>query len=317
MKMKQINHIAAGFFLSLWCMLMAGCTQQEADELEVTDSTGKKVEVTLHITLPTLTDESGTSTRSTSSFTSDVENLIHQIRVCQYDDVGIRIVDELCYEYVSGQTQVLSVKTHLVEADSSKVVVFVNMEDFKDLEIPKLYNTLLQTKYAFPIASDITMVPMSGIISGSITEGQELRVTVARLVTRINLTLNNNTGESLTDVEVQLTNIPNKTYLCLDSKGREVLTEEDYTVTPTSPLYTDETTEPCLQDGSLYYYYYILPNYCSTEDYATQINISAKTESGVVLTYKKRLGAKAFDKYGSYTLEPNSIYSVTLNLMKK
>lgn len=294
----------------VFCMFLAGCSQQEEElRTERTDDS-KRVAVTLQLDLSPLDGD----TRSESSLTSNVENLIHEIRVCQYDEMGVRIVNELCYEYDAGQTQVYSVTTHLVEASNSTVVVLVNMEDYvSEYTVPPLYNTLLQTKYPFSITSGMEMVPMSGYITGSIEEGQVLRVSLARLVSRINLTVNNNTGANLSDVTVQLLHRPIQTYICQDSNGRADLNDDDYT-DDVDGMYEDEATS-LLAGNGVTFYYYVLPNYCSSnETNATRVRIT----TGDGRTYEKALGGKAFgQESGTYSLSANAVYSVTLNLGNK
>lgn len=291
----------------VFCMFLAGCSQQEEELRTGRTDDSKRVAVTLQLNLSPLDGD----TRSESSLTSNVENLIHEIRVCQYDEMGVRIVNELCYEYDAGQTQVYSVTTHLVEASNSTVVVLVNMEEYvSEYTVPPLYNTLLQTKYPFSITSGMEMVPMSGYITGSIEEGQVLQVSLARLVSRINLTVNNNTGEELSDVTVQLLHRPIQTYICQDPNGRADLNDDDYT-DDVDDMYEDEATSLAAGNG-VTFYYYVLPNYCSSnEANATWVQIT----TGDGRTYKKTLGGKAFgQESGTYSLSANAVYSVTLNL---
>jgi hypothetical protein len=306
--MKQIKTIIL-LSLMLMCGAFLGCTQEDTAEPTPTSPIEEGVPVKVKLNMATSPLQGDMMTRSTSPYTSDVENLIYDIRVLQYNKMGILRVNELCFHVDGGTTQVNSLSANLISGSNNTLVVLVNMEESK-FDYPALLTTLKSTKYPFTYDASTKCLPMTGSYTGDITADQTLNITLGRLAVRINLIITNSYGKTLSNVDVKLTHIPTKTYLYIDTKGVEDLTEDDYEESP-SELYTEGSVSSWKNSSTTYFYYYMLPNYCSKKDNAPRVNISATVNENYV-SYSYKLGESG----SSYTLYPNSIYNASLNLCK-
>lgn len=311
--MKQINTIIVGLFLAVWCTTWVGCTQEEVDVAQEIEE-GTPVSVKLNLSTSPLVGDP--VTRATASYTADVENLIHDIRILQYNSMGILRSNELCFHNDDGITQVNNVSANLLAATNATLVVLVNMEEC-DFSYPDLLTTLKSTKYPFTYDATTTRLPMTGHYTGDITANQSLNITLGRLAVRVNLVIADSCGGNFVDLGVKLYHIPRCTYLYTGEENPEELSDEDYAESP-STLYFDEGGS--IASGSnAYCYYYMLPNYCNSETNAPKVAITGtlvttveEVETRTPLAYSYILGEDA----AGYTLYPNSIYNVTLTLTK-
>jgi hypothetical protein len=302
--MKQI-HTIIGLCLAVWCTTWVGCSQEDTDAVQSVEE-GTPVTVKLNLSTSPLAGE--VTTRATASYTADVENLIHDVRVLQYNSMGILIANDLCFDTSDGGgvTQVNNVTADLIAAKNCTLVALVNMEG-REFSYPELLSTLRKTKYDISFDADTDRLPMKGAYTGDVTSGQSLNFTLGRLAVRVNLVLTNSYN-TLSNATIQLTHIPLRTYLYTDTEEAEDLSSEDYGDGNES-LYKTTLSSLKKSSTSTYYYFYLLPNYCSSRENASVLTFQG-TYSKKVKTFTYHLGEDA----AGYTLYPNSIYNVTLTL---
>ena len=170
---------------------------------------------------------------------------------------------------------------------------------------------------------------MCGYWVGDVTDGMSLSVMLCRMMTRINLVLNNATGVGLNDLTVELINVPTEAYV-FPATNQPTLPQGAYLDTPFTdkPFATEgegetdageteeEEKEPDFADGgSLSLYYYMAPNICEDGTYATTVTITATDEDGKERTWTTTLGTDAPGTAGrDFKLYANNFYTFTLNL---
>lgn len=248
--------LASGF--SCGCSHEITVTDHEEDNLIV---------VPLHLAAEEY--ECDEATKGTSPYIPDVENLIGDIWVVQYssrgvllpsstfhyrkNDPGDMVVGDLYYAAAT------SGGVALVESAEACTVCFIaNMGDNVPSEWPD--NIYSFQEIMLPVLDADASVhpdrlPMCGYYQGPVTHGTKVSASLGRLVTRINIVINNMTGENISDLNVSLTNAPRYAHL--------------YPASTTTPLNEKETEAPRIPKdiglslaagGSLNLYYYIAPN---------------------------------------------------------
>ena len=301
--MKKIHLLAiAGCACLMWGA--TGC--QQADSLPPEDGKARTVKVNIAAGTAATTEAPGT--RATAPYTPEVENLIHDIWVVQFNDRGQRLTLGQPYHDRAGSLYVDNFEVELVVAENSTVCLVANTSDgtltWPD-NLPAFRETLL------PIGVDnelkLDRMPMCGYWQGDVTtEGQVLSVLLCRMMTRINLVLNNETGAAITDPTVTLTGIPAQAYV-YPRLQQTALPDEAYL----SGNFEDRLTGTTLKPGdSQELYYYIAPNICTNETHATKVTVTADGK-----TWAVTLGTEPPDTADrTYTLYANNYYTFTLNL---
>lgn len=280
--------------------LLTGCTQERIPE-----ATGKE-EVKVAFLLGMMPTK-GTDTRTTAPYTPEVENLIRDIWVLQFNENGILLNTETKYYPRSGESDLFveDFEATLIAAQNSTVCLVINTGD-ADIEwpnnLPAFQRMLLDVQVNVPRRD---RMPMCGYWRGDVTGGQALSVLLCRMMTRINLVLNNETGRNLKRPIVSLSNVPTQAYV-YPRTDQDPLPSEAYL---TGTL-TDELTETIPSGEACQLYYYIAPNICAGEEHATQVTITADNK-----TWRVTLGTDAPDVVDrDYTLYANNYYTFTLNL---
>lgn len=327
--MNRWRHIAqrallAAFGLAAW----GSCVPDDAADPDA-PQTWERVSVTMDVAAeaPTTLGE----TRGKSPMTPDVENLIYDLWVVQFVVEG-NFAQMASAEHFrsnigdAGGTTALSFGVELLATDSY-VCVIANRNPgkatqefsalFDDPENVQQYETFsgfCEAQVTLDLASytqkTAQCVLMSGYWRGTPTSGQKLTVPLSRMLTRINVTLNNNVTTFNTSnrnrLEVTLQNVAKKTYL--------------FPVTSHSAwpkdVYTSLEIDTCsVKEGESYsLYYYTGPNFCTDPVRATTLHLRSmnnKHETAVVL---------GTDAPGTadrdLNLYPNTTYNITLNLEK-
>ena len=302
--MKKKLHIIVW---ALGCLMglsgLAGCQQ---DDLSPLAEEGKKVNVSL--SLGTLSFD-GTDTRAMAPHTPEVENLINDIWVLQFNERGILLDTETKYFPREGEAgmYVEDFEVELITASNSTVCIVANTNN-PNLSWPNnlpQFQQLLIDIQASNNLSKRDRIPMCGYWMGNVSEGTKLSALLSRMITRINLVINNETGAELSDLTVSLENVPTKAYV-YPRTNQGALPDDAYT----TENFSDTFTESIPAGESQQFYYYIAPNICTGLEKATKATITSGDK-----TWSVTLGNDSPETSNrNYSLYANNYYTFTLNL---
>lgn len=274
-------------------------------------------------------------TRATAPVSPDVENLIYDLWVLQFvkDDEFAQIAKWQHWPAVGGVVKVKQ-SVELYALDSYICVVANHNPDDETQEFSALFDkddenlVMYETFANFCEAlatvdltpfSDRTarMMWMSGYWEGTPKAEQTLSVPLSRMMTRINVTIQDSTGTNffLRDSTIKkkfypanpltltLSNIPQQTHL--------FSSEQHDTLPPTAYATTSLTDEVGVANGgSASLYYYIAPNFCKTK--ATTLNITTRDNNrhASIVLGTDAPGVDSRD----LNLYPNTTYNFTITL---
>lgn len=289
----------------LLCLLACIGTGCEQTEMPGNANIGKEVNV--RFSLGMLPAE-GTDTRASAPHLPEVENLIYDIWVLQFNKNGILLDTKTKYYPRDGKSglYVEDFEATLIAAQNSTVCLVVNTND-PDISWPNNFPAFQRMLLDVQASNDLSLrdrMPMCGYWQGDVTGGgQVLSALLCRMMTRINLVVNNQTGAALADGTVRLENVPTKAYV-YPRINQEALPDNAYI----NDSFSDSLS---ISSGdSQEFYYYIAPNICSGEDHATKVTVTSGDK-----TWSVTLGTSAPDEADRiYTLYANNYYTFTLNL---
>lgn len=296
--MKQWHII--GF---IGCLLLAGCEQEEFGTAE------EEKEVKVSLTLGTLPQE-GRGTRAMAPHAPEVENLIYDIWVLQFNQSGVLLATSQQYYPREGESglYVENFEVSLIQAQNSTVCLIVNTNN-ETINWPNnfpAFQQMLLDIQANNNLSERDRMPMCGYWVGNVTEEQTLSVMLCRMMTRINLVVNNQTGAVLTGLTITLENVPTQAYV-YPSTNQDALPVNAYT---SSETFSDTFTGSITNEGSQSFYYYMAPNICNGEANATKATLTSGDQKWSVT-----LGNDSPDTADrDYSLYANNYYTFTLNL---
>ena len=147
-------------------------------------------------------------------------------------------------------------------------------------------------------ANDGTLedMPMFGYWEGGISvETNNVQVSLGRMLTRINLVINNQSGS--TQNVTSMSNVSKKVY---------VFPDVDHAALPDSAYMTVDIKRVVASGKTAELYFYMAPNFTAGEDNATKLNIGSET---VILSN----GAPS-DSPRDFNLYHNSNYTFTINV---
>ena len=302
-KMKNNGFMKQWHIIGLiGCLLLAGCGQDNLYTMEE----GKEVNVSL--SLNTLPPE-GTDTRAMAPHIPEVENLIHDIWVLQFNNRGVLLNTETKYYPREGEGNLVveDFEAGLIAAQGSTVCLVVNTGN-ADLvwpnNLPDFQQMLLDIRASNDL-SERDRMPMCGYWMGDVTGAQTLSVMLSRMMTRINLVVNNETEEELTDLTVTLSKVPTQAYV-YPSINQAALPADAYT----KAKFSDTFTGTIAAGASQQFYYYMAPNICTDEAMATKATITSGDK-----TWSVTLGTDSPNTADrDYALYANNYYTFTLNL---
>ena len=303
--MKKKLHIIVW---ALGCLMglsgLAGCQQ---DDLSPLAEEGKKVNVSL--SLGTLSFD-GTDTRAMAPHTPEVENLINDIWVLQFNERGILLDTKTKYfprEEEAGM-YVEDFEVKLITASNSTVCIVANTNN-PNLSWPNNLPQFQQLLIDIQASNDLSKrdrIPMCGYWMGNVSERTRLSALLSRMITRINLVINNETDAELSGLTVSLENVPTKAYV-YPRTNQGALPDDAYTTTET---FSDTFFEGIPAGESQQFYYYIAPNICTDSDKATKATITSGGK-----TWSVTLGNDSPETSNrNYSLYANNYYTFTLNL---
>ena len=284
----------------LLCLLVCIGTGCEQTEVSSNVNIGKEVKV--RFSLGMLPAE-GTDTRASAPHLPEVENLIYDIWVLQFNENGILLDTETKYYPREGESglYVEDFEATLIAAQNSTVCLVVNTDD-PTISWPNNFPAFQRMLLNVQASNDLSLrdrMPMCGYWQGDVTgDGQVLSALLCRMMTRINLVVNNQTGAALAG------GTPTRAYV-YPRINQEALPDDAYTSESFSDSFTSIASE-----ASQEFYYYIAPNICSGEDHATKVTVTSGDK-----TWSVTLGTSAPDEADRiYTLYANNYYTFTLNL---
>ena len=251
----------------------------------------------------------GTDTRAMAPHTPEVENLIHDIWVLQFNNRGVLLNTETKYYPREGKGNLVveDFEVGLIAAQGSTVCLVVNTGN-ADLvwpnNLPDFQQMLLDIRASNDL-SERDRMPMCGYWMGDVTGAQTLSVMLCRMMTRINLVVNNETEEELTDLTVTLSNVPTQAYV-YPSINQTALPAEAYT----KAEFSDTFTGTIAAGASQQFYYYMAPNICTDETMATKATITSGDKEWSVTLGTDSPNTADRD----YALYANNYYTFTLNL---
>lgn len=306
--MKKKLHIIVW---ALGCLMglsgLAGCQQ---DDLSPLAEEGKKVNVSL--SLGTLSFD-GTDTRAMAPHTPEVENLINDIWVLQFNERGILLDTKTKYFPRKGEAgmYVEDFEVELITARNSTVCIVANTNN-PNLSWPNNLPTFQQLLIDIKASNDLSKrdrIPMCGYWMGDVREGTKLSALLSRMITRINLVINNETGTELSGLTVSLENVPTEAYV-YPRTNQGALPDDAYT----TETFSDTFSEGIPADESQQFYYYIAPNICTGSEKATKATITS-TSGDKTKTWSVTLGNDSPETSNrNYSLYANNYYTFTLNL---
>ena len=303
--MKKKLHIIVW---ALGCLMgLSGLTGCQQDDLSPLAEEGKKVNVSL--SLGTLSFE-GTDTRAMAPHTPEVENLINDIWVLQFNERGILLDTETKYFPREGEAgmYVEDFEVELITASNSTVCIVANTNN-PNLSWPNNLPQFQQLLIDIQASNDLSKrdrIPMCGYWMGDVSEETKLSALLSRMITRINLVINNETDAELSDLTVSLENVPTKAYV-YPRTNQGALPDDAYTTTET---FSDTFSEGIPAGESQQFYYYIAPNICTDSDKATKATITSGGK-----TWSVTLGNDSPETSNrNYSLYANNYYTFTLNL---
>lgn len=319
------NYLLYALGLLLW-MGGLGCGPDEAVAPEMEE--GRTARVSLSLGMEPM---EGTTTRALAPHIPEVENLINDVWVVQFNAQGVRIGMEYYPREGEAGLYIENFDVELITAQNSTVCLVANTDNASQTW-PNNFPAFRQMLLDIEASNDLSQrdrIPMCGYWVGDVTEGMSLSVMLCRMMTRINLVLNNATGVGLNDLTVALTNVPTEAYV-FPATNQPTLSQSAYLATQFTdkPFATEgegetgdgeteeEEKEPDFADGgSLSLYYYMAPNICEDGTYATTVTITATDEDGKERKWKTTLGTDAPGTAGrDFKLYANNFYTFTLNL---
>lgn len=343
---KALRYLYLGLNLAL-VALIAACSDEE--EAVVSLSQAEAPEVHVNFSVGTELMEGNADTRATSPRIPDVENLIYDVWILQYTkDAGFALLSQkhvyhLNTDATTGSTSLSwpSSEVSFLGMDSyicvianrnpgnptqDRTAIYDSEEDALNADI---FSNFKSTLVTVPIEGinegTVDQILMCGYWEGKPTEGASINVTLGRMIARLNVTITNSASNSFSvdtknnldrRLTIKLQNVPTKTYLfpSVDAAPLDA-TYDGYN------YITLKEDEVVISKGkSISRYYYVAPNYCTTEEGATnfyfQYNNNKTTSS--VLDLKSATIVLGTDAPGTsnrdLNLYHNTIYNFTITL---
>ena len=198
-------------------------------------------------------------------------------------------------------------EVELITASNSTVCIVANTNN-PNLSWPNNLPQFQQLLIDIQASNDLSKrdrIPMCGYWMGNVSERTRLSALLSRMITRINLVINNETDAELSDLTVSLENVPTKAYV-YPRTNQGALPDDAYT----TETFSDTFSEGIPAGESQQFYYYIAPNICTDSDKATKATITSGGKAWSVT-----LGNDSPETSNrNYSLYANNYYTFTLNL---
>ena len=246
--------------------------------------------------------------KADSPLIPDIENLIYDVWILQYDKMGLLIDKGTAHERAtSSGSLTATVTTTFAVGEGNTICVLANLDNGNASAArtwPQTLNEFRTSCNVIDLSSDIdganagTLedMPMFGYWEGGISvETNNVQVSLGRMLTRINLVINNQSGSTQT-VE-SMSNVSKKVY---------VFPDVDHAALPDDAYMPVEINRDVASGKTAELYFYMAPNFTAGEEKATKLNIGGKT---VILSN----GAPS-DSPRDFNLYHNSNYTFTINV---
>lgn len=258
----------------------------------------------------TLTLSGAPLAKAGSPLIPDVENLIYDVWILQYDKMGLLIDKGTSHERktTSSGSLTATVTTTFAVGEGNTICVLANL----DRENPSAVRAWPQTLTEFKASSEVvnlsadidaanggtlTDMPMFGYWEGTINnEYNNVQVSLGRMLTRINLIINNKKASAVTVTSI--TNASKKAYAFPDVNHEPLPSGAYYDITLNQSVSAKTVKE---------LYFYTAPNFTKDAANATKLNIEGKDP--VILS-----NGSPSDDPRDYNLYHNSNYTFTINV---
>ena len=317
----------------LWAALLlpAACTKPETKDLPPKEVVLTKATPRISTALPEERPlEPGTATKSTTQMQPEDLNMIKTLSVFQYDPEGNLVVSDH-HDYTNGgryegvMSTILNVNLAIYDGTTVCLVANLYESEFNAIvSACPLLRDFQEYKASIPyvgLSADnlgvgtTERIYMSGYYEGNIRQGQEISVTLGRLVSNIAIGIAASPAFSgnnaIQYVEIQLMNIPTQTFVFPPE-------ESDYLTTniPRSEFRIENINSPT-EDHSYRFYY--VPGFGAFDDAtACRLHITAVTASGAQRSTDVYLGNDAPDEADrSYSIYRNCNYTFNLRLVPR
>ena len=317
----------------LWAALLlpAACTKPETKDLPPKEVVLTKATLRISTALPEERPlKPGTATKSTTQMQPEDLNMIKTLSVFQYDPEGNLVVSDH-HDYTNGgryegvMSTILNVNLAIYDGTTVCLVANLYESEFNAIvSACPLLRDFQEYKASIPyvgLSADnlgvgtTERIYMSGYYEGNIRQGQEISVTLGRLVSNIAIGIAASPAFSgnnaIQYVEIQLMNIPTQTFVFPPE-------ESDYLTTniPRSEFRIENINSPT--EDYAYRFYYV-PGFGAFDDAtACRLHITAVTASGAQRSTDVYLGNDAPDEADrSYSIYRNCNYTFNLRLVPR
>jgi len=285
------------FIIFLALSAMVSCEQARIDDEPET------VEVTLTLSGAPLA-------KADSPLIPDVENLIYDVWILQYDKMGLLIDKGTSHQRAtSSGSLTATVTTTFAAGEGNTICVLANL-DRGDVYASRVWpQTLTEFKNSYDVvdlsadiddanAGTLTDMPMFGYWEGTISDedNNNVQVSLGRMLTRVNLVINNQS--SSTQTVTSISNVSKKVYAFPDV-FHAALPADAYEEIPIGQGVAAGKTKEL--------YFYMAPNFTTDGLNATKLNINGKDP--VILS-----NGSPSDTPRDYNLYHNSNYTFTINI---
>lgn len=270
-------------------------------EQRLVDDDPETVEVTLTLSGAPLA-------KADSPLIPDVENLIYDVWILQYDKMGLLIdIGTSHARETNSGSLTATVTTTFAVGEGNTICVLANLDRGDASAVRTWPQSLTEFKTScnvVDISDDIdaandgtlTDMPMFGYWEGDISFlDNNVQVSLGRMLTRINLVINNQS--SSTQTVTSISNVSKKVYAFPDV-FHTALPEDAYEEIPISQDVAAGKTKEL--------YFYMAPNFTEGDANATKLNFADKS---VILS-----NGSPSDDPRDYNLYHNSNYTFTINV---
>ena len=285
------------FALFLFAVLCVAC-ESKIDVTEV-----ETVEVSLSLS-------GAPMSRSDSPLIPDVENLVYDVWILQYDNMGLLIDAGTSHARATNSGSLTAiVSAELAVGEDCTICFLANLDRGNPSAVrtwPQTLNEFKTSVNVVDLSADIatandgtlTDMPMFGYWEGDISiEVNNIQVSLGRMLTRINLMVNNRMSSGC--VLSSISNIPTKVYAFPDVNHAPLPEEAYVSVYPVNvSVASGESKE---------LYFYTAPNFTADQTRATVLCIEGKEP--VILSNGAPDTANR-----DYNLYHNSNYTFTINV---
>lgn len=258
----------------------------------------------------TLTLSGAPLAKADSPLIPDVENLIYDVWILQYDKMGLLIDKGTSHQRASSSGSLTAtVTTTFAVGEGNTICVLANLDRGNASASRSWPQTLSEFKNSCDVvdlSADIdvanggtlTDMPMFGYWEGAISaeDYNNVQVSLGRMLTRINLIINNKTASAVNVTSI--TKASKKAYAFPDVNHEPLPADAYYDITLTQSVAAKAVKEM---------YFYTAPNFTKDKANATTLNIEGKDP--VILS-----NGSPSDDPRDYNLYHNSNYTFTINV---